>query len=60
MDENGEATHDPNKVVALSPFGDSKGYGLAMVVEIFSAMLTGAAFACMSLKCMENMIKIEN
>ncbi|GEN88968.1 MULTISPECIES: ureidoglycolate dehydrogenase [Oceanobacillus] len=44
VDENGEATHDPNKVVALSPFGGPKGYGLAMVVEIFSAMLTGAAF----------------
>ncbi|WP_040977999.1 ureidoglycolate dehydrogenase [Oceanobacillus jeddahense] len=44
VDESGEATHDPNKVVALSPFGGPKGYGLAMVVEIFTAMLTGAAF----------------
>ncbi|WP_152658147.1 ureidoglycolate dehydrogenase [Oceanobacillus sp. CFH 90083] len=44
VDESGESTHDPDKVVALSPFGGPKGYGLAMVVEIFSAMLTGAAF----------------
>ncbi|MBT2653158.1 MULTISPECIES: ureidoglycolate dehydrogenase [Oceanobacillus] len=44
VDNNGEATIDPNEVVALSPFGGPKGYGLAMVVEIFSSMLTGAAF----------------
>ncbi|MFD1064746.1 ureidoglycolate dehydrogenase [Oceanobacillus locisalsi] len=44
VDNDGEATHDPSKVVALSPFGGPKGYGLAMVVEIFTAMLTGAAF----------------
>jgi ureidoglycolate dehydrogenase (NAD+) len=44
VDAAGNPTEDPNKVVSLTPFGGPKGYGLAMVVEIFSALLTGAAF----------------
>ena len=44
VDENGNDTNDPNAVVALTPFGGPKGYGLAMVVEIFTVLLTGAAF----------------
>ena len=44
VDENGNDTNNPNEVVSLTPFGGPKGYGLAMVVEIFTALLTGAAF----------------
>lgn len=44
VDENGNDTNNPHEVVALTPFGGPKGYGLAMVVEIFTALLTGAAF----------------
>jgi len=44
VDENGSDTNIPEEVAALTPFGGPKGYGLAMVVEIFTALLTGAAF----------------
>ncbi|MCM3402272.1 ureidoglycolate dehydrogenase [Cytobacillus oceanisediminis] len=44
VDENGETVTDPSKVVSLSPFGGPKGYGLSMIVDIFSGLLAGAAF----------------
>ncbi|MBM7839454.1 ureidoglycolate dehydrogenase (NAD+) [Alkalihalobacillus xiaoxiensis] len=44
VDSSGQSTTNPENVAALTPFGGPKGYGLAMVVEIFSALLTGAAF----------------
>ncbi|WP_088104864.1 ureidoglycolate dehydrogenase [Halalkalibacter urbisdiaboli] len=44
VDENGKGTTDPNNVEALSHFAGPKGYGLALVVEIFSGLLAGAAF----------------
>lgn len=44
VDENGFDTNVPDEVAALTPFGGPKGYGLAMVVEIFTALLTGSAF----------------
>lgn len=44
VNHNGQSTTIPEEVVSLTPFGGPKGYGLAMVVEIFSALLTGAAF----------------
>lgn len=44
VDENGNDTNTPDEVAALTPFGGPKGYGLAMVVEIFTALLTGSAF----------------
>jgi ureidoglycolate dehydrogenase (NAD+) len=44
VDENGVPTTDPNKVSALLPFAGPKGYGLGMVVDIFSGILAGAAF----------------
>lgn len=44
VDENGGDTNNPDEVAALTPFGGPKGYGLAMVVEVFTALLTGAAF----------------
>ncbi|WP_174729085.1 ureidoglycolate dehydrogenase [Mesobacillus harenae] len=44
VDENGETVSDPSKVVSLLPFGGPKGYGLSMIVDIFSGLLAGAAF----------------
>lgn len=44
VDKDGNDTNNPDEVVSLTPFGGPKGYGLAMVVEIFTALLTGAAF----------------
>lgn len=60
-DENGVATGDPDRVLqnimkrsgggllplggALEESGGHKGYGLALVVEIFSAVLSGALYA---------------
>jgi ureidoglycolate dehydrogenase (NAD+) len=41
---NGEGTTNPHEVEALSPFAGPKGYGLGIVVEIFSGLLAGAAF----------------
>lgn len=44
VDENGAPVTDPHKVVALSPFGGPKGYGLSVIVDVFSGLLAGAAF----------------
>ncbi|MCY9373828.1 ureidoglycolate dehydrogenase [Bacillus sp. T17B1] len=44
VDENGEAVTDPYKVVSLSTFGGPKGYGLSIMVDVFSGLLAGAAF----------------
>lgn len=44
VDENGSDVTDPNKVVSLQPFGGPKGYGLSLIVDIFSGLLAGAAF----------------
>lgn len=44
VDEHGDAVTDPSKVVSLTPFGGPKGYGLSMIVDIFSGLLTGMAF----------------
>jgi len=44
VDETGQTVTDPSKVVYLSPFGGPKGYGLSLIVDIFSGLLAGAAF----------------
>ncbi|PJN89735.1 ureidoglycolate dehydrogenase [Bacillus sp. mrc49] len=44
VDENGAPVTDPNQVVSLSPFGGPKGYGLSVIVDVFSGLLAGAAF----------------
>lgn len=44
VDASGEYVTDPTKVVSLTPFGGPKGYGLAMIVDIFSGLLAGMAF----------------
>lgn len=47
VDAQGNPTRDPAKAFdgALLPFGGPKGYALALIVEIMSAALTGAALA---------------
>ncbi|MEH7749355.1 ureidoglycolate dehydrogenase [Neobacillus drentensis] len=44
VDEKGKPTTDPNAVTALLPFAGPKGYGMSMVVDIFSGILTASAF----------------
>ncbi|WP_392454581.1 ureidoglycolate dehydrogenase [Chryseomicrobium aureum] len=44
VDEQGNAVTDPHAVKALTPFGGPKGYGLSVIVDIFSGLLAGAAF----------------
>ncbi|MFJ7682462.1 ureidoglycolate dehydrogenase [Peribacillus butanolivorans] len=44
VDGNGATVTDPNKVVSLSTFGGPKGYGLSVIVDVFSGLLAGAAF----------------
>lgn len=45
--DNGEPITDPNKVNegALLTFGGAKGYGISLMVEILSSVITGAAFS---------------
>jgi LDH2 family malate/lactate/ureidoglycolate dehydrogenase len=45
VDEAGEPTTDPAAVHAMAPLGGYKGYGLALVVEVLSAVLGGAGVA---------------
>ena len=42
--EDGLPTTDPNKVHALVPISGAKGYGLMMMVDIFSGVLLGVPF----------------
>src|SRR3954467_14237859 len=42
VDKDGNATTDPNKVAALFPFGEHKGYGLALIDELMSAYTGGS------------------
>lgn len=44
VDEKGRPTTDPNNVNALVPIAGAKGYGLMMMVDIFSGILLGVPF----------------
>lgn len=44
IDENGAPTTDPNKVVAMTPFGAHKGYGIALVIDVLTGVLMGAEY----------------
>lgn len=44
VDTNGTPVTDPNQVKNLLPVGGPKGYGLALVVDVLSGILTGSAF----------------
>jgi len=47
VDANGQPITDPNEVKngTVLPFGGAKGYGLSLMVEILSAVITGAGIS---------------
>jgi L-2-hydroxycarboxylate dehydrogenase (NAD+) len=42
VDKDGNPTTDPNKATALFPFGEHKGYGMALIDEIYAAFIGGS------------------
>lgn len=46
LDEDGKPTEDPHEAIkgTLLPIGGHKGYGLALIVDILSGVLTGSAY----------------
>ncbi len=44
VDAKGNECLDPDKVAGLLPIGGYKGYGLGLVVEVLSSILTGMAY----------------
>lgn len=44
VDEKGLPTNDPDAAAFLVPFAAHKGYGIAVMIEIMSALLAGGAF----------------
>jgi L-2-hydroxycarboxylate dehydrogenase (NAD+) len=42
VDEHGNETTDPNKVKALFPFGQHKGYGLSLIDELLAGYIGGS------------------
>ncbi|MDE6456662.1 MAG: Ldh family oxidoreductase [Dysosmobacter sp.] len=44
VDEMGLPTNDPETAAFLVPFAAHKGYGIAVMIEIMSALLAGGAF----------------
>lgn len=44
LDQDGAPTKDPNKVHSIQPFASYKGYGFAVMVDLFSAILGGGGY----------------
>jgi ureidoglycolate dehydrogenase (NAD+) len=44
VDAKGDPVTDPSQARAVLPFGGPKGYGLGVIVEALSALLSGAGF----------------
>jgi L-2-hydroxycarboxylate dehydrogenase (NAD+) len=42
VDKDGNETTDPNKITALLPFGQHKGYGLSLIDELYAAYIGGS------------------
>jgi len=42
VDAEGKPTNDPNKAVALLPFGAHKGYGLGLIDELYAGFIGGS------------------
>lgn len=42
VDKDGNPSTDPNRVTALFPFGEHKGYGLALIDELIAAYIGGS------------------
>ncbi|MFD2624805.1 ureidoglycolate dehydrogenase [Salibacterium salarium] len=44
VDKDGNTVTDPSVVKSLLPVGGAKGYGLALVVDVLSGIMTGSSF----------------
>jgi len=44
VDKDGNETTDPNLATSLTHFGDYKGYGIALIVETMTSLLTGMPY----------------
>ena len=44
IDKDGKPTTDPHQVVAMTPFGAHKGYGIALVIDVLTGILMGAEY----------------
>lgn len=44
LDADGKPTTDPDRVVALTPFGGAKGYGIAIMAEALTGLMVGGVF----------------
>jgi len=44
VDELGNPVTDPNKANAMVPMAGAKGYAIALMIEVFSSVLTGMAY----------------
>lgn len=44
IDADGHPTTDPHKVVAMTPFGGHKGYGIGLVIDVLTGVLMGAEY----------------
>ena len=46
LDKNGNETDDPNEAIqgTLLPMADYKGYGLSMIIDILSGLISGAGY----------------
>ena len=45
LNKEGKPTRDPRQIGCLLPLGGGKGFGLSLMVEILSGVLTGAGFS---------------
>lgn len=45
LDAEGNPTTDPNEAAQMLPLGDYKGYGLALLVEVFCSLLAGSSLS---------------
>ncbi len=57
FDEQGKMTLDPQAAACVGPYGGYKGFGLAMMVEIFCGMLAGGPVAAEMVQFMEELHK---
>ena len=57
VDEDGAPVTDPHKVNALVPIAGAKGYGLMMMVDIFSGVLLGVPFGKHVAPCIMTALK---
>ncbi len=44
FDGKGQPTTDPNKIESVTPFGQYKGYGIGMAIDVLTGVLLGAQF----------------